>query len=186
MARMLGNWRRMVLAAALTMLMVSSGLAQTPPRKPAAPAGAPQIGQGPVAQNGAPQAGPPPGIRVGTKPSPAGTSPGGQVIQTDGSPGAQSPSGPNQGPNRGPGQAPAPGAAGRKDVAPLAPFQLTPEEQKLLDVTLKHWEERNAKVKTFKCTFQRREYDQSLADEKDPELRAGLRRSASCGRFRAA
>ncbi len=51
----------------------------------------------------------------------------------------------------------------------------------MLDETLKHWEDRNSKIKTFKCEFQRREYDQSLADEAppekdDPDLKAKLDR----------
>ncbi len=61
----------------------------------------------------------------------------------------------------------------------MAPFKLSPAEQQLLDETLKRWEDRNSTIKTFKCEFQRREYDTSLADElpgdkTEPELKARL------------
>ena len=56
---------------------------------------------------------------------------------------------------------------------------MTPAEQKSLDEALKHWEERNSKIKTFKCEFEHREYDLTLASDPlptkdDPDLQAKL------------
>jgi TIGR03009 family protein len=54
------------------------------------------------------------------------------------------------------GQAPA---GTIKNIAPKAPFVLTESQQKLLDQILIKWEQQSDKVKTFKCTFTRWEYD---------------------------
>ena len=53
---------------------------------------------------------------------------------------------------------------------PQPPFQLTPNEQKIVDELLKCWEETNSRIKTFKCEFVECEYDETLAPT-DPEYR---------------
>ncbi|HEX4143374.1 MAG TPA: hypothetical protein VHY91_07470 [Pirellulales bacterium] len=58
-----------------------------------------------------------------------------------------------------------PPAAVVPPAGPTPPFLLNAREQELLDKTLARWEEQNAKTKTFKCKFQRREYDTTLTDE---------------------
>jgi hypothetical protein len=73
--------------------------------------------------------------------------------------------GPKVGPAAKPVAGQAPAAAPKAPPAPIAPFKLSPAEQLLLDETLKRWEERNSKIKTFKCTFRRWEYDNSFADD---------------------
>ncbi|MHB1034273.1 MAG: TIGR03009 domain-containing protein [Pirellulales bacterium] len=50
-------------------------------------------------------------------------------------------------------------AARRVAPAPQEPFQLTPQQQAALDLVLRAWEQRSAKVDTFKCSFTRWEYD---------------------------
>ena len=55
-----------------------------------------------------------------------------------------------------------PGDAARpkqKPAAERAPFELTAEEEQHLDELLKDWEDRSTKIKTFKCSFDRWEYD---------------------------
>ncbi len=42
---------------------------------------------------------------------------------------------------------------------PPAPFQLTPQQEALLDRVLQAWEQRSKKVKTFSCKFTRWEFD---------------------------
>jgi TIGR03009 family protein len=46
------------------------------------------------------------------------------------------------------------------EVAPRVPFRLTPQEQARVDWALKAWEQRSSQVKTFACSFVRREYDE--------------------------
>jgi TIGR03009 family protein len=59
----------------------------------------------------------------------------------------------------------APGVA--KNVAVVAPFKLTESQQNLLDQILLKWEKQSDKVKTFKCSFTRWEYDAAFGNPKE-------------------
>jgi TIGR03009 family protein len=48
------------------------------------------------------------------------------------------------------------------------PFRLTPQEQAQVDWVLKAWEQRSSAVKTFTCTFVRREYDEVFGQPDAP------------------
>lgn len=52
-------------------------------------------------------------------------------------------------------------------AAPKPPFLLTETQQKLLDQILIKWEKQSDKVKTFKCSFTRWEYDKAYGNPKD-------------------
>jgi TIGR03009 family protein len=62
------------------------------------------------------------------------------------------------------GRSPEPAA---KAVAPKAPFVLSESQQKLLDQILIKWEKQSDKVKTYKCSFTRWEYDLAFGNPKD-------------------
>jgi TIGR03009 family protein len=64
-------------------------------------------------------------------------------------------------------QAPAPARPAQ------APFQLTPREQANLDWVLNTWQQRSAKVKTYKCSFTRWEYDPVFGDPNKPAVDEG-------------
>ena len=55
----------------------------------------------------------------------------------------------------------------RLAVAPAPPFQLNTREQELLDKILAQWEAKNTSTKTFKCKFERYEYDSMLKDKSE-------------------
>ena len=57
-------------------------------------------------------------------------------------------------------------ASNTRPIAPRAPFELTATQQQLLDQILNKWEKQSEKVKTFKCSFQRWEYDPTWGPEK--------------------
>jgi hypothetical protein len=54
-----------------------------------------------------------------------------------------------------------------KQIAPPAPFQLTETQQELLDQILLKWEKQSDKVKTFRCSFTRWEYDKAFGNPND-------------------
>lgn len=57
---------------------------------------------------------------------------------------------------------PAAQIAQRAAAAPQVPFQLTPEQQQLLDQILVKWEQQSDRVKSFKCTFDRWEVNETF------------------------
>lgn len=88
---------------------------------------------------------------------------------------------PRQGPAANPRPAPGPNppAAARPPAVqrrpaepqqPQTPFQLTPHQEANLDWILNTWQERNAKTRTFECTFTRWEYDPVFGDPKKPSF----------------
>src|SRR4029077_6046625 len=46
-----------------------------------------------------------------------------------------------------------------QQIAVQPPFVLAPQEQAQLDQLLGEWEKNNSAIKTFRCSFTRREYD---------------------------
>jgi TIGR03009 family protein len=66
-----------------------------------------------------------------------------------------------------------PGAAVAAQIAPPqpppAPFNLTPEEQAIVDRVLLDWQRMSADVKTFQCDFTRWDYDGVFGNGKDPK-----------------
>jgi len=59
----------------------------------------------------------------------------------------------------------------RRAVAPVvAPFVLSPEEQRQLDAVLQAWQQRSAEVKSFECQFTRFEYDPLFGDARKPRF----------------
>jgi TIGR03009 family protein len=91
--------------------------------------------------------------------------------------------------NVAPGQRPAQPADGvAKNIAVVAPFKLTEAQQKLLDQILLKWEKQSDKVKTFKCTFTRWEYDAAFGNPKKSgeksEGRGQIKyRAPDCGEY---
>jgi TIGR03009 family protein len=76
--------------------------------------------------------------------------------------------GPDRNLNHVPAQQIDPGIAPRTDAQrgpaapqnpPPPPFTLSPQEQADLDQTLTAWEQKNGQIKTFKCNFDRLQYD---------------------------
>jgi TIGR03009 family protein len=57
-------------------------------------------------------------------------------------------------------------ASNTRPIGPRPPFELTATQQQLLDQILIKWEKQSEKVKTFKCSFQRWEYDPTWGPEK--------------------
>jgi TIGR03009 family protein len=53
----------------------------------------------------------------------------------------------------------APPGPGAPQNPPPPPFTLTPQEQAELDQILISWEQKNGQIKTFKCYFDRKQYD---------------------------
>jgi TIGR03009 family protein len=156
MRMLLDNWRLLAFALALTALADGTTRAQAPARTGADSTGA--------VPRTAPTTGSKASPKTGAPANPAGSNTGA----------------PNAG-KQGAGQLAAgqQGAAPPADPAPMAPFKLTPAEEKLLDAALKKWEERNSTIKTLKCKFHRREYDDSLAEDPlpakdDPDRQAKL------------
>lgn len=91
--------------------------------------------------------------------------------------------------NVAPGQRPpqtAPGVA--KNVAVVAPFKLNEVQQNLLDQILRKWEKQSDKVKTFKCSFTRWEYDAAFGNPKENSLKSTGQgqiryRAPDCGEY---
>jgi TIGR03009 family protein len=86
------------------------------------------------------------------------------------------------------GAARQPAAGVAKDIAVIAPFTLTESQQKLLDQILLKWEKQSDKVKTFKCTFTRWEYDAAFGNPKKSgeksEGRGQIKyRAPDCGEY---
>ena len=52
--------------------------------------------------------------------------------------------------------------------APQAPFVLSAQQQQEVDLMLKTWEQQSSQVKTFTCSFVRREYDQVFGHGDEP------------------
>lgn len=80
----------------------------------------------------------------------------------------------------------APGVA--KNVAVVAPFKLTESQQNLLDQILLKWEKQSDKVKTFKCSFTRWEYDAAFGNPKENSLKSTGQgqikyRAPDCGEY---
>jgi TIGR03009 family protein len=72
-----------------------------------------------------------------------------------------------------PGQRPAESPSGvAKNVAVVAPFKLTEAQQNLLEQILLKWEKQSDKVKTFKCSFTRWEYDSAFGNPKENSLKS--------------
>lgn len=92
-------------------------------------------------------------------------------------------------PNAAPGQRPAQAAPGvAKNVAVVAPFTLTESQQNLLDQILLKWEKQSDKVKTFKCSFTRWEYDAAFGNPKENSLKSTGQgqikyRAPDCGEY---
>jgi TIGR03009 family protein len=57
----------------------------------------------------------------------------------------------------------------RQPVAPQAPFQLTPQQQKAVDQILKFWELYSGRVTRYRCKFTRYEYDSNFGP-RDPNM----------------
>ncbi len=55
---------------------------------------------------------------------------------------------------------------------PRAPFVLTPQQQAALDEILVKWEKQSDKISTFKCKFDRWDYDQAFGDPARGSLRS--------------
>lgn len=49
-------------------------------------------------------------------------------------------------------------------IAPKAPFKLTAEQEKQVDDALQTWEQKSEKINTFKCQFDRWDYDTTFGD----------------------
>jgi TIGR03009 family protein len=64
-----------------------------------------------------------------------------------------------------PGKAQSGPAAAAAPAGPAAPFTLNTREEELLSKILARWEAKNTGTKTFKCKFQRWEYDDTIKDE---------------------
>src|SRR5262249_12618245 len=61
----------------------------------------------------------------------------------------------------------APPAANANPLVIQPPFTLTDTQQQLLDQILKKWELKSNKVTSFKCSFQRWDYDPTFGQPKD-------------------
>ncbi len=81
----------------------------------------------------------------------------------------QAPARPDQpvGPHQPPRHAP-PGEQPGQQPAPQAPFTLDAQQQQQVDWVLDAWEKRSAQVKTFTCSFVRREYDEVFGQGDEP------------------
>jgi len=55
---------------------------------------------------------------------------------------------------------------------PQVPFRLTQAEEKALDEVLNKWEQRNEKIKTYKCRFTRWDYDPAFGPKQHNFLKA--------------
>jgi hypothetical protein len=158
----------MMTAVAAIGSIERSALAQSPAAQ--SPAAQPPTTQVPTAQS---PTTPPPVTQRLPQPGRAAAAPGNRPQTPQRTPSAASPrvaTAPGQ-PASGlvpPGAVP-PGAVAPALVVPPAgptpPFLLNSREQELLDKFLARWEEQNSKTKTFKCKFQRREFDDALSDE---------------------
>lgn len=62
-------------------------------------------------------------------------------------------------------------ATGTPPVGPTPPFLLNSREQESLDAVLAQWEKKNTDTKTFKCEFERYEYDMTLKGTEAEENR---------------
>jgi TIGR03009 family protein len=113
-----------------------------PPARPNVPARptAPSYGP-PAANSGAPTTGAPP--QYNAQPT----------AQYGPQPGVQQPAAPSQG----------------MPPAPQVPFQLSPQQQNDVDVVLRAWEQRSAKISTLKCNFKIWEYDNVFGPADKPK-----------------
>jgi TIGR03009 family protein len=138
--------------AASTAIYAQSGAPNNPLRGNQPPAANPQQ------YGGQPRVANQPAAPTNVQPQPAGGNQPGAVGQPN--QGGQ----PNGGGQRSGGVLPNGQPAQPPQLQTQPPFTLTPQEQLELDKLLKDWEAKSDKVKSFKCTFRRWEYNPAFAN----------------------
>jgi TIGR03009 family protein len=98
-------------------------------------------------------------------PQPTGPQPAGPQNAAGPVQGPQ-PLAPQRAPQTGPNGSPAVQAAPAAPREPLAPFQLTPPQEKYLNQVLDYWEFKSRGIQRFRCKFVRWEYDPIFGPKK--------------------